>query len=193
MTTKSLLLTEFGGSVSADVDAPADDVFALLTDTSRLPEWNARIRRVLEPAPPPLAPGVEWVVQMQVAGARWPSRSTAVTCDPGLRVFEHTSRSDDGNPARALWPGLRRRPPSAGRTVPPPAAVEVHEILACGRVKVLVADPARDRDGDVDLPQVNTHSFQAPGFNARFGYRECGRTPGYPHGHYDIHLLRLLR
>jgi len=29
MTTKSLLLTEFGGSVSADVDAPADDVFAL--------------------------------------------------------------------------------------------------------------------------------------------------------------------
>jgi uncharacterized protein YndB with AHSA1/START domain len=100
---KSLLLTEFGGSVSADVDAPADDVFALLTDTSRLPEWNARIRRVLEPAPAPLAPGVEWVVQMQVAGARWPSRSTAVTCDPGQRVFEHTSRSDDGNPARALW------------------------------------------------------------------------------------------
>jgi hypothetical protein len=68
MTTKSLLLTEFGGSVAADVDAPADDVFALLTDTSRLPEWNARIRRVLEPAPSPLAPGVEWVVQMQVAG-----------------------------------------------------------------------------------------------------------------------------
>ena len=27
MTTKSPLLTEFGGSVSADVDAPADDVF----------------------------------------------------------------------------------------------------------------------------------------------------------------------
>ena len=65
--------------------------------------WNTRIRRVLEPAPAPLTPGAEWVVQMQVAGARWPSRSTAVTCDPGQRVFEHTSRSDDGNPARALW------------------------------------------------------------------------------------------
>lgn len=103
MTTKSLLLTEFGGSVSADVDAPADEVFALLTETGRLPEWNTRIRRVLEPAPAPLAPGVEWVVQMQVAGARWPSRSTAVTYDPGQRLFEHTSRSDDGNPARALW------------------------------------------------------------------------------------------
>lgn len=116
MTTKSLLLTEFGGSVSADVDAPADDVFALLTDTSRLPEWNTRIRRVLEPAPAPLALGAEWVVQMQVAGARWPSRSTAVTHDPGRHLFEHTSRSDDGNPARALWrwqvtpiPGQRSR------------------------------------------------------------------------------------
>jgi uncharacterized protein YndB with AHSA1/START domain len=103
MATKSLLLTEFGGSVSADVDAPADEVFALLTDTGRLPEWNARIRRVLEPAPRPLAPGAEWVVQMQVAGARWPSRSAAVTYDPAQRLFEHTSRSDDGNPARALW------------------------------------------------------------------------------------------
>ena len=56
MTTKSLLLTEFGGSVSADVDAPADDVFALLTDTSRLPEWNTRIRRVLEAGPGPARP-----------------------------------------------------------------------------------------------------------------------------------------
>jgi hypothetical protein len=33
-------------------------------------------------------------------------------------------------------------------------AVDLHEILACGRVKVLLADPARDRDGDADLPQV---------------------------------------
>jgi uncharacterized protein YndB with AHSA1/START domain len=115
MTTKSLLLTQFGGSASADVDSPADEVFALLTDTSRLPEWNTRIRRVLESARP-LAPGAEWVVQMQVSGARWPSRSTAVTYDPAQRVFEHTSRSDDGNPASALWcwrvtpiPGQRSR------------------------------------------------------------------------------------
>ena len=58
---------------------------------------------MLEPAPLPLAPGAEWVVQMQVAGAPWPSRSAAVTYDPAQRLFEHTSRSDDGNPARALW------------------------------------------------------------------------------------------
>ena len=40
----------------------------------------------------------------------------AVTHDPGRHPFEHTSRSDDGNPARALWrwqvtpiPGQRSR------------------------------------------------------------------------------------
>jgi GNAT superfamily N-acetyltransferase len=45
---------------------------------------------------------------------------------------------------------------------------------------------------DCDRVALNTHSFQAPGFYARFGHRECGRTPGYPHGHDDIHLLKLL-
>lgn len=33
---------------------------------------------------------------------------------------------------------------------------------------------------------LSTHSFQAPDFYARFGYTECGRTPGYPHGHNGI-------
>jgi GNAT superfamily N-acetyltransferase len=39
---------------------------------------------------------------------------------------------------------------------------------------------------------LSTHSFQAPGFYARFGYQECGRTPGYPRGHDQIHLLKQL-
>ena len=39
---------------------------------------------------------------------------------------------------------------------------------------------------------LSTHSFQAPAFYARFGYAECGRTPGYPHGHDDIHLVKQL-
>jgi uncharacterized protein YndB with AHSA1/START domain len=111
-----LLLDEAGGSARSDLDAPAGDVFALITDTSRLPEWNARIGRVLEPPRRSLAPGVEWVVQMQVFRARWPSRSTTVTCDAGRRQFEYTSRSDDGNPSFAQWrwqvtplPGQRSR------------------------------------------------------------------------------------
>lgn len=111
-----MLLTEAGGSASAGLNVPAGDVFALITDTARLPEWNARIRRVLEPPGRPLAPSVEWVVQMQVWGSSWPSRSTTVTCEAGSLLFEYVSRSDDGNPSFAHWrwqvtplPGQRSR------------------------------------------------------------------------------------
>ena len=37
-----------------------------------------------------------------------------------------------------------------------------------------------------DRAALSTHSFQAPDCYARFGYTECGRTPGSPHGHDDI-------
>jgi GNAT superfamily N-acetyltransferase len=58
--------------------------------------------------------------------------------------------------------------------------------------RLLAAAEAEIRHRGCDRVALNTHSFQAPGFYARFGYRECGRTPGYPHGHDDIHLLKLL-
>jgi GNAT superfamily N-acetyltransferase len=43
-----------------------------------------------------------------------------------------------------------------------------------------------------DQVALSTHSFQAPGFYARLGYRECGRTPAYPRGHDQIHLVKRL-
>lgn len=39
---------------------------------------------------------------------------------------------------------------------------------------------------------VSTHSFQAPGFYARFGYHECGGTPACPRGYDQIHLVKQL-
>jgi predicted N-acetyltransferase YhbS len=39
---------------------------------------------------------------------------------------------------------------------------------------------------------LSTHSFQAPGFYARSGYRECGRTSAYPRGYDQIHLVKRL-
>ena len=39
---------------------------------------------------------------------------------------------------------------------------------------------------------LSTHSFQAPGFYAHLGYQECGRTPAYPRGHDQIHLVKRL-
>jgi GNAT superfamily N-acetyltransferase len=58
--------------------------------------------------------------------------------------------------------------------------------------RLLAAAEAEIRRRGCDRVALSTHSFQAPGFYARSGYRECGRTPGYPHGHHDIHLLKQL-
>ena len=58
--------------------------------------------------------------------------------------------------------------------------------------KLLAAAEAEIRRRGCDRVALSTHSFQAPGFYARLGYTECGRTPGYPHGHDDIHLMKQL-
>jgi hypothetical protein len=40
---------------------------------------------------------------------------------------------------------------------------------------------------------LDTYSFHTPGFYARLGYIECGRTPGYPNGYDHIYLVKGLR
>jgi GNAT superfamily N-acetyltransferase len=59
--------------------------------------------------------------------------------------------------------------------------------------RLLAAAEAEIQRRGCDRVALSTHSFQAPGFYARFGYTECGRTPGNPHGYDQIHLLKHLR
>ena len=98
-----MLLTEFHGTESVRLGAPADDVFALLTDVDRLPEWNEHLHHVVERPGGPMSPGTQWVVQVRAMGTKWPSRATVLTLDRASRTFEHRSVSDDGNPSFVLW------------------------------------------------------------------------------------------
>jgi hypothetical protein len=97
------MVDEFHGSASVVLDAAAEQVFAVLTDVMRLPDWNEHIHHVIEPADGPLVEDTEWVIQMRAMGTRWPSRSHATVVDPDAGRFEHTTRSDDGNPSYAMW------------------------------------------------------------------------------------------
>ena len=87
---------------TAAVDAPADAVFATLTDLDRLPEWNRAITAVVE-RPERLEPGAEWVVRMHALGQSWASRSKLLDHDPDARRFRYRSCTDDGNPSWAEW------------------------------------------------------------------------------------------
>jgi uncharacterized protein YndB with AHSA1/START domain len=84
------------------IEAAPDDVFGLITDIDRLPEWNREIRTIHE-QPAALAPGAQWVVEIHAMGTHWPSRSTVVDLDPATRTFAYRSQSDDGNPSVSTW------------------------------------------------------------------------------------------
>jgi uncharacterized protein YndB with AHSA1/START domain len=90
------------GSVTERVNVPAVEMFDLITDVDRLPEWNGIIQRVVE-RPTAMTPGSEWVVELRALGNRWQSRSRVEELDPDTFRFVYRARTDDGNPSYALW------------------------------------------------------------------------------------------
>ena len=90
------------GTVSETVPIETDELFAVITDLERLPEWNAIIRCVVE-RPSALARDSEWVVELSAMGNTWRSRSRVVEHDVGAMRFVYRSRTDDGNPSYGDW------------------------------------------------------------------------------------------
>jgi GNAT superfamily N-acetyltransferase len=58
--------------------------------------------------------------------------------------------------------------------------------------RLLAAAEQEIRLRECDQVALSTHSFQAPDFYLMAGYAECGRTPAYPRGHDEIHLVKRL-
>ena len=90
------------GTVTEVVAAPPGEVFAVVSDVDRLPEWNEIIEAVVE-RPPAMVPGAEWVVRLGTMGTRWQSRSRLLELDEAARRFGYRSQTDDGNPSDAVW------------------------------------------------------------------------------------------
>ncbi len=70
-------MKEFHGHASARFDLAPRQVFDLIIDVDRFPEWNGAIEAVLE-RPPVLEESTQWVVKMHpppyaVMGERLPS------------------------------------------------------------------------------------------------------------------------
>jgi GNAT superfamily N-acetyltransferase len=113
--------------------------------------------------------------------------NVAATGQDDGRPLSIAVRGDDGD----LWAGL------SGWTWGGCGYIEFFWVRADRRgsglgSRMLAAAEQEIRLRGCDQVALSTHSFQAPGFYARFGYRECGRTPAYPRGHEQIHLVKRL-
>ena len=98
---------------STVVPAPPEEVFELITDIGRLPDWNLEIPRVVE-APAILDVGTEWIVTIHAMKTHWNSRSRVIEVDRDRGRFAYRSQSDDGNPSHADW-RWQLTPAPAGR------------------------------------------------------------------------------
>jgi uncharacterized protein YndB with AHSA1/START domain len=96
-------MDEIHGRASLQVDATPQAVFDLITDVSRLPEWNTAIETVLG-RPAELAQGAEWTVKMHPPRTPpWTSISRVEELDRGRRRFAYETRNGDGNPSYTKW------------------------------------------------------------------------------------------
>lgn len=89
-------------TATTTIDATPDEVFGLVTNLDRLPEWNRAIVGVVD-RPEALAPDRQWVVELRALGQKWRSRSTVESIDRTARRFVYRTQTDDGNPSWARW------------------------------------------------------------------------------------------
>lgn len=93
---------EYTLQASIDVEAGPAEVFDVITDIPRLPDWNLEIPKVVT-APEVLGVGTEWVVEIHAMHTHWNSRARAIEVDRDGGRFAYRSQGDNGNPSYADW------------------------------------------------------------------------------------------
>ena len=120
-------MPEFHGSATTRVSARPDEVFDLITDLDRLPEWNACIESVVT-RPPALEIGAEWVVKIHVPGIPRIPTPVGSPMSPGPTTGTPVSPSGRGNwlPSTAIprspFAGTAIRRPSGATSCSPASA-----------------------------------------------------------------------
>jgi uncharacterized protein YndB with AHSA1/START domain len=147
------------------VEGTPDEVFALITDPARLPEWNSAITAVVH-QPERLEVGVEWVVEMHALGRSWHSRSVVETLDPVGGCFAYRSVTDDGNPSHALWTWVVADHPQGALVT---VAAELHPQTFWRRVLFvhIRSRQLRRRELPSSLAALCAATFQPPGARVR--------------------------
>lgn len=96
-------MKEFHGQASMTIEAATQQVFELVTDLDRLPEWNTAIAELTD-RPEVVTVGSEWTVKMKPPRMpSWGSISRVTELDPEQLRFAYETRNADGNPSSVTW------------------------------------------------------------------------------------------
>lgn len=89
---------------TVDVDAPADQVWAILADYTRDPEWRSGVLEMrCEPEPPARVGAITHEV-IRVAGRTYRNTGRIDSLDQGTRLEWHTTEGADANGSRTVRP-----------------------------------------------------------------------------------------
>lgn len=80
-------------SASVDVDAAPDEVWSLVSDVRRMPQWSPECRRVIVLGSPKQGVGATLLGVNRRGWALWPTTSTVVRFEPGRAVAWRTRQS----------------------------------------------------------------------------------------------------
>lgn len=98
---------DFGTSI--DIDRPAQDVWALLADYGRDPQWRAGVLSMTASPPGPAAAGTTTAEVMRFAGRTLRNDAEIVSVGPGYELAWRTTSGIDANGVRVVEPRDPRR------------------------------------------------------------------------------------
>jgi uncharacterized membrane protein len=91
-------------ATTVDIDRPAQDVWALLADYGRDPDWRAGVLSMTADPPGRAAPGTTTAEVMRFAGRTLRNNGMIVRVGPGHQLAWRTTSGIDANGVRAVEP-----------------------------------------------------------------------------------------
>ena len=135
-------------SASVDVDRPADDVWQVVADYSRDPEWRQGVATMAPSTVGPVVLGTTTAEELRMAGRTWDNTGVVTSVDAGRRFTWRTTSGVPASGSRTVGPR-----PGGGSRVELTVTVTADGVLRLLRPLLtplmrrgLAADAARLRD-----------------------------------------------
>jgi hypothetical protein len=88
----------------ADLECPADRVWAVVADYARDPEWRTGVITMVASPAGLVAAGTTTVEQLRLGGRTWRNDGTVTAVDPGTHFTWRTTAGADARGARSVEP-----------------------------------------------------------------------------------------